>query len=650
MTNTTVHLLLAALEPTKASFAKETAWMPAATVDGVSLPRGKYARSYSGLGCWNSRSTGFMTAIRGMLGDPTAVAETPQMTLRRLQLYIGSKSSAAYWTEVAHALYKSSSCGNWGGLESLDYNADANAEALSLEKKSKPWVRAQLARLRTQARGDNDAAALLARILMDEAYQSTEQRDSWLDNLVKNRYVAKEQPEDAIVIWATVYPWVASAFYGPSTVVHDVDNRERSADIPYIAKLQDEHLLNQRGKLHFLGQLNGGGLMGLYEEDVVNSDLGQLVVPGYGDSISGFEMRDPFHRSDATGAGLGPARIELAFYKRSIARGSTVVMVDTRGMEHPPDCITDSSSGAHPYLYSCHHFNWRSPGIPEVVPDTSQPVPIAAVFFTVQVGASSTDQNAVCDEAKRVLTSFDEHVVNVGSIQWPRIKAVISATRILCSGHVLAATKAQSCSSLLHNWRSQVAHPDRAQLVDNRFGFHDHDWRGSIPQEWTRLGPARDCHEKVPMPFPSPPPLSVPSPPPLSPTPPPPLRFSPPPLAPLSPSQLVHPPMPSPRWPQPRKVTVGLTSDTIVALPFSPPPLAPLSPPQLVHPPMSSPRWPQPRKVTVGLTSDTIVALHEICVLLLVLLSLGGYITWYKLLFGVSDGNAYTQDTHLNED
>ena len=53
--------------------------MPDANLGNVRLPRAKFARSYTGLGCWNSRTANLETAVRAMLGDPFAIAESPQM-------------------------------------------------------------------------------------------------------------------------------------------------------------------------------------------------------------------------------------------------------------------------------------------------------------------------------------------------------------------------------------------------------------------------------------------------------------------------------------------------------------------------------------------------------------------------------------------
>ena len=150
-----------------------------------------------------------------------------------------------------------------------------------------------------------------------------------------------------------------------------------------------------------------------------NLDMGQVVVPGYVDRISGFEMRNPDDRSDATGNRERPANIELAFYKKSTPQGSVVVMVDTSQMKKKSDCIMDSLSGTHPYLYACHSFDWEKGNLPVVAPNTLKPVPVAAVLFTVRPDAAEADQNAACSAAKQVLASFGSHAMDVDSIQWP---------------------------------------------------------------------------------------------------------------------------------------------------------------------------------------------------------------------------------------
>ncbi len=77
-----------------ASFSPDISRVPTLAIDSVALPQGRSSRTYSGVGCWNSRGASLMTAIRAMLGDPSAYAESPDFTLRRLQLRFGKGSAA----------------------------------------------------------------------------------------------------------------------------------------------------------------------------------------------------------------------------------------------------------------------------------------------------------------------------------------------------------------------------------------------------------------------------------------------------------------------------------------------------------------------------------------------------------------------------
>ena len=90
-----------------------------------------------------------MTAIRAMLGDPDAYAESPDFTLRRLQLRLGKGSDAL--DAALHRRFDSSPYSSrpgsqpgvaydWGGrarflTESVN-NIDAVAEAIQLEATS----------------------------------------------------------------------------------------------------------------------------------------------------------------------------------------------------------------------------------------------------------------------------------------------------------------------------------------------------------------------------------------------------------------------------------------------------------------------------------------------------------------------------------
>ena len=174
-----------------------------------------------------------------MLGDRFAYVETPNFALRRLQLRHGNKDSETFNLAVYHTIFKSSKQCNyhWKGYENFDWSIDANAEVLHLEATSPPQLRALIRSLHAMARQSNDAAALLARILMDAMFSSTEFRRNALQRLVDNRNYYKEQPQDSQVMWATVYPWIAGYVYGPNTIVYEADHSSRSADIPYLALL-----------------------------------------------------------------------------------------------------------------------------------------------------------------------------------------------------------------------------------------------------------------------------------------------------------------------------------------------------------------------------------------------------------------------------
>ena len=580
-----------------ASFAFEAGVMPTAYVSGVRLPRATHGRSYMGLGCWNSRGANLMTALRAMLGDEQAYAESAHFTVRRLQLrFAGDPES--YFTALRRALYPSSGA-DWGGFHSFNPRSiDAAAEVRRLVDTSPASQRAQLRALAVLASTADAAAALLTRLLMDWKFQMASARQLTLRNLVRNRDNPEEQPEDSLVLWASVYPWVASAFYGPSTLVFEADEERRSADLPYVNKLLERGCrLGRRtcgrsgaGPLSGLGRLESGGLMANHDDGGPNSDLGQLTFPGYirPERLAGFELRDA---DAATPSGAAP--IELGFYswRRSgrldgTASPLVLVAVGDSIASGLPTCITYDAAAAAPALYACAPFAWNANRIPRLpTADESQPVSVAAVLFSAAASTGHAAQQAACEAARATLAAAapahdqahlrpddqprpagrslagNPEMSREGLARWPRVLAAINATRVGCTGHVLAVTSTEvSCEALLGEWRSRLesqaaaGHPDATLTVESRFGWAPHDWRGSVPAEWAVLSPAPAC-----LPEASPPPVLSPPPLPPPPLPPPPV-LSPPPLPP--------PPLPPP----PRQP------------PTTPSPPLPASPPELVSP------------------------------------------------------------------
>ncbi|KAL1500238.1 hypothetical protein AB1Y20_012911 [Prymnesium parvum] len=93
--------------PFPASFAAEAAALPQAVIEGQQFPR-LGPRLFVGMGPWNSRGINLVRALRAMLGDASIFVESPQFTLRRLQLRGGGG--------VAEHFYPSAAVADWGGL------------------------------------------------------------------------------------------------------------------------------------------------------------------------------------------------------------------------------------------------------------------------------------------------------------------------------------------------------------------------------------------------------------------------------------------------------------------------------------------------------------------------------------------------------
>ena len=211
-----------------ASFKPEISPMPTAEISGVRLPRPRFGRSFTGIGCWNSRGSNLRSSLAAMLGDAFAYVETPEFLVRRLQLRHGA-DRGSYAAVLQRMLFHSTATKDWHGYGSFRPSSiDADREVRQLNGSIPAPLQRSLTRLAMQASMDDAAAVVLARVLLDAKFQQAITRRSNLLTLVKNRNKMEEQPEDFIVMWATVYPEVASSFYGPSVLVYEVDVEQRS--------------------------------------------------------------------------------------------------------------------------------------------------------------------------------------------------------------------------------------------------------------------------------------------------------------------------------------------------------------------------------------------------------------------------------------
>ena len=174
--------------PPTASFSPEVAPMPEAVLTGQTLPRQLEQRHYTGVGRWNSRNLNLMTALRAMLGDPHAYAESPEFTLRKLQLRYAD-SNEAFAAALNDAVYHSSQGKSWGGynrfFDKRLRQVNAHAELDALEQRSPAATRSLLQRVRRAAPTTDSAAAELARVLVDQFFADPRSRKHWLHRLVE---------------------------------------------------------------------------------------------------------------------------------------------------------------------------------------------------------------------------------------------------------------------------------------------------------------------------------------------------------------------------------------------------------------------------------------------------------------------------------
>ena len=193
------------------TFKPETGPLPRATFLPQELPRHIGSHHYTGVGTWNSRGANLQTAFRAMLGDATALVETPELLVRRMQLRRQEE-------RIRLALYPTDRRnGDWGGLEpflAAAEQVDAWAEAEELEREAEtagqPQRAREIADARRAARQSDGAAVQLSAQLVDRAFfGDSPSRQEMLRQLVAHADDPREQPRDAAVIWSTVYPWEA---------------------------------------------------------------------------------------------------------------------------------------------------------------------------------------------------------------------------------------------------------------------------------------------------------------------------------------------------------------------------------------------------------------------------------------------------------
>ena len=549
--------------PATASFEPEVGPLPEAQFEGTRLPRQKYSRSFQGTGTWNSRSASLATSLRAMLGDPFAFVETPHFTVRRLQLrFNGNIWDPAYQDALKNRIFQS--FGTMHGLNGYQdfmnrLNIDAAEEADALEASASVPLREQLRQVRRLAVTRDDAAVLLARILMDRQLADADERKRILLDLMRHADAKAEQPSDSLVIWATVYPSLASRFYGPSTLVFEPDADEHGTELNYLNELVSRQ--------HIQLGTQGGPISNYSQIFAVNThgsmDAGQVVFPGYQlpSSVSGFELRG-WNSSHATG-------IEVAFYRRTAASGANVVIV--LEPDDQPECIAERQAS----FYACVNWTWGNENnLPaDMEPNLDWgPLLVSAVLFTMRAGASEAAQETACEEASLVLQSFAPRLKQGGALEYPRILAIIEAARVGCDGHLIALTAGQSCADTLASWRArleQASQQERLLPDVNAWhvGWEVNNWRGDVPQDWRdKTTPTPECLFDAP-------PASPPSPPPPPPPPPPlPPPFTPhaaPPLPPPPPPSLPPPPppppSPPPRPPPPSPLAPGVAQAALAA-------------------------------------------------------------------------------------
>ena len=110
-----------------------------------------------------------------MLGDETVFVESPQFTLRRLQLRHGTRSGALRVALEEH-FFPSTSNRDWGGLRlfnTLAQRVNATAEAEAIERQarlSSPATAQYIRRLLLLAATSDAAASALARLLLDNLF------------------------------------------------------------------------------------------------------------------------------------------------------------------------------------------------------------------------------------------------------------------------------------------------------------------------------------------------------------------------------------------------------------------------------------------------------------------------------------------------
>ncbi|KAL1507576.1 hypothetical protein AB1Y20_007196 [Prymnesium parvum] len=439
------RLALAAFPP-RASFARLLAPLPNGSIGGTPLPRHAAARTYAGLGMWNSRvGAAAPAAIGAMLGDPNAYVGTPAFLVRRLQL-LHPNRSRAYLEALGRELFPSSAAGRrWEGYAKFAAalpRVDAAAEVEAVSRAAGGRRGALLRGLqRLAAAGDGAAAAQLARVLVDAALEGRE--EALLQALLRDADVTSEGEADAEVVWSIVYPIVGAANYGPSLLVFEPDASRDGADLNYVGEL-----LASRGL-----RLGGGGapsppITSCADVPRLNShwftDAGQVATPGYKPphSVAALELRAAAAEAD------GAPALSLAFYAAASAAGRRVVLA----LSPPPHtpCVAARAAALH----ACAPWRAAGDGARRCLPDdvaAADGAPLAAVGVLFAVWPAE-DAAAACADAAALLPAAAPRGAAAAAAAAAVVEEAARGARVGLRGRVVALAAGEACAAAVRRW------------------------------------------------------------------------------------------------------------------------------------------------------------------------------------------------------
>mmetsp|Transcript_25954 Transcript_25954/g.55809 ORF Transcript_25954/g.55809 Transcript_25954/m.55809 type:complete len:1494 (+) Transcript_25954:41-4522(+) len=461
------------LELAFATFRAVTEKLPSITLDGTDFPRGPTRRAFMGTGLWNSRLS-LPRALRAMLGDASAYMETPAFTACRLQLQYGSNQGALHAAMRRELFQTSDKRLDWMGyyrfIEEIGTKINCTRSSSVGEGEM-----------------DEAKAARGAQFYIDSKFRNMNL--SQMEALATALATDKAN-EFSDLLYTTVYPNVASQYYGPSVAVFEPDFNRRGLDVGYFFAATTINTSN--GRLNSCDDIPRRQL----EPDV--PDAGEMITPGYKmpSSVAGFEIRRKSSLSDERHVHLNPQRkegydvpsITHAFYKESLPDHGTAVFLlhFTPGRVH---CVQKPSNTHYGSYFECN--GGANPSGSHCViesddeGDISRPLRTTGFIFDEEFRGG-------CDAAKQLLMKLPAEHRDLGnntqylfSQTFQNVVSTVSQKlgKDLFVAHFTRSKDTVACSRVVLGETLWQAHREVASLHVG-YDTHQATCMARVPQSW----------------------------------------------------------------------------------------------------------------------------------------------------------------------